>query len=113
MFSTYIRPGEHDFGAFSQSFHVQVRVRGSGGQISKVILIFQNLYQIVQFDELSLIVQYFSDLTFLSQVTAKNSAKLPKSMDSRGKVEIYIQCRRYYLPIFSLNKVHVLLMLIQ
>ena len=113
MFSTYIRPGEHDFGAFSQSFHVQVRVRGSGGQISKVILISQIVYQIVQFDELSLIVQYFSDLTFLSQVTAKNSAKVPKSMDRRGKVEIYIQCRRYYLLIFSPNKVHVLLMLIQ
>ena len=113
MFSTYIRPEEHGFGAFSPSFQVQVRVPGSGGQISKVILIFQNLYQIVQFDELSLIVQYFSDLTFLSQVTAKNSAKRPKIMDCREKVESYIQCRRYYIPIFSSNKVHVLLMLIQ
>ena len=80
MFSTYIRPGEHDFGAFSRSFQVQVRVPGSGGQISKVILISQIIYQVVQFDELSLMVQYFSDLTFLSQVTAKNSARTPKSM---------------------------------
>ena len=51
---------------------------GSGGQISKVILIFQDLYQVVQFDELSRMVQYFSYLTFLSQVTIKNSAKVPK-----------------------------------
>ena len=79
MFSTYTRPGEHDFGAFSPSFQIQVRVPGSEGQISKFILIFQNLYQIVQFDELSLMVQYFSDLTFLSQVTAKSSAKVPKT----------------------------------
>ena len=34
-------------------------------------------------------------------------------MDRRGKVEIYIQRRLYYLSIFSSNKVHVLLMLIQ
>ena len=63
---------------------------GSGGQISKVILIFQSLYQIVQFDELSLMVQYFSDLTFLSQVTAKSSAKMLKSMGRRGKMNSFV-----------------------
>ena len=73
------------FWAFFRHFQLQVQVPGSGGQISKVILIFQNLYHIVQFDELSLTVQYFSDLTFLSQVTTKNSAKMSKSMDRRGK----------------------------
>ena len=31
VFSTYIRPGERDFGAFSRSFQVQVRTPGSGG----------------------------------------------------------------------------------
>ena len=45
--------------------------------------------------------------------TTKNSAKTPKIMSLRGKVELYIQCRVYYIPIFSSNKVHVLLMLIQ
>ena len=34
---------------------------GPGGQISKVILTLQNLYQIVQFDELSRLVQTFSN----------------------------------------------------
>ena len=79
VFSTCIRPGEHDFGAFSQSFQAQVRVSGSGGQISKVSPTLQNLYHIVQFDELSWMVQYFSDLLFLSQVTAKNNATIPKT----------------------------------
>ena len=90
MFSTYIRPREYGFGAFSRSFQVQIRVPGSGGQILKVILIFQNLYQIVQFDELSLMVQYFSDLTFLTQVTTKNSARVSKSMDRRGKINSFV-----------------------
>ena len=41
---------------------------GSGGQISKVILISQIVYQIVQFDELSRMVQTFfeSDLPIAS-----------------------------------------------
>jgi len=81
MFSTYIRPGEYDFGAFFRSFQVQVRVLGYGGQISKVIPTPRNLYQIVQFDELSRIVRTFLDPTFLSQVTAKNSTKVPKMWD--------------------------------
>ena len=78
------------FWAFFRHFQLQVQVPGSGGQISKVILIFQNLYHIVQFDELSLTVQYFSDLTFLSQVTAKNSAKVPKGMGRRGKMNSFV-----------------------
>ena len=47
------RPENHNSGPFFQHFQLRIRVPGSGGQISKVILIFQNLYQIFQFDELS------------------------------------------------------------
>ena len=68
MFSTYIRPGEHDFGAFSPEFSRPGSGTGSGGQISKVILISKIVYQIVQFDELSRMVQTFfeSDLPIAS-----------------------------------------------
>ena len=86
VLTNYIRPGEHDFGTFSDIFNFRSEYQGPGGQISKVILISHIVYQIVQFDELSLMAQYFFDLTFLSQVTAKNSAKMPKSMGLRGKM---------------------------
>ena len=88
MFSTYTRPGEHDFEAFSRSFEAQVWVPGSGGQNSKVSLTSQIVYHIVRLDELSLLVKYFSDPTFLSQVTAKNNAKISKNMGLRDKIEI-------------------------
>ena len=35
-------------------------------------------------------VQYFSDLTFLTQVTTKNSARTPKSMGRQGKMNSFV-----------------------
>ena len=75
MFSTYTRLGEHDFGAFSRSFQVQVRVPGS--RVKFQITSWHPKPYIRLFSSTSWVdwCEHFSDLTFLSQVTVKNSAK--------------------------------------
>ena len=108
LYSTW----KSQFWTFFRHFQLRIQVPGLGGQISKVILIFQNLYQIVQFDELSRMVQYFSDPTFLSQVTTKNY-KNAKNMESSIEKSTFLICF-YVLPLsfFSHHNLRVLLILL-
>ena len=65
MIFDYIRSGEHDFGAFFPEFSSPgSSIGGSEGQISKLILTPQNLYPIVQLDELSWLVRTFLESDF-------------------------------------------------
>ena len=90
VFSIYIRLENHNSGPFSDISNFGSRYQGPGVKFQKSAWHPETYIRL--FSSMGWVdwCEHFSDRTFLSQVTAKNSAKVPKGMGRRGKMNSFV-----------------------